>query len=202
MSEKYYGKYRSESARLQTWDYGKYAANFITICTQDRIHFFGEIKNGQMQYSPPGAIAFVLWNQIKNHAKNGEFGKVVIKPNHVHGILILNGNELYAMKTAGAAITGAGRIVQTGHALSQPDALPQPDAPSQPPTPPKTIGQQHFQNQGKNIISSIVGSYKSAVTKYCNSVNLPFGWQPRFHDHIIRDEKSYKGSRHTSLITQ
>lgn len=204
MSEKYKGKYRSESARLQTWDYGKDAAYFITICTHDRIHFFGEIKNGRMQYSPAGTIAFVLWNEIKNHAKNVEFGEFVIMPNHVHGILILDGNELYTTQTAGAAISGAGRIVRTGHALSQPDAPPQPDALPQPDAPPrpdalspppssiKTIGQQRFQNQEKNTISSIVGSYKSAVTKYCNMLNLPFGWQSRFHDHIIRDEKSFK----------
>lgn len=192
MLEKYKGKYRSESARLQTWDYGKDAAYFITICTHDRIHFFGEIKNGRMQYSPAGAIAFVLWNEIKNHAKNVEFGEFVIMPNHVHGILILDGNELYTTQTAGAAISGAGRIVRTGHALSQPGAPPQPGAPSSPSAPPKTIGQQRFQNQGKNTISSIVGSYKSAVTKYCNLLNLPFGWQTRFHDHIIRDEKSFQ----------
>jgi putative transposase len=53
-------------------------------------------------------------------------------------------------------------------------------------------GQQRFQNQGKNTISSIVGSYKSAVTKYCNRLGLPMGWQTRFHDHIIRDGASFQ----------
>ena len=57
---------------------------------------------------------------------------------------------------------------------------------------PKTIGQNRFQNQGKNSISSIIGSYKSAVTKHANRLGYEFAWQALFHDHIIRDEKSYQ----------
>ncbi len=56
----------------------------------------------------------------------------------------------------------------------------------------KTIGQQRFQNQGKNSLSSIIGSYKSAVTKHANRLELPFGWQTRFHEHIIRDDVEYQ----------
>lgn len=56
----------------------------------------------------------------------------------------------------------------------------------------KTIGQNRFQNQGKNSISSIIGSYKAAVTKHANRLGYEFAWQTRFHDHIIRDEKSYQ----------
>ncbi|MGB7786647.1 MAG: hypothetical protein WBL27_11140, partial [Salinimicrobium sp.] len=58
--------------------------------------------------------------------------------------------------------------------------------------PEKTLGQQRFQNQGKNTLSSIVGSYKSAVTKHANRLNLEFGWQPLFYDHIIRDQRSFE----------
>ena len=159
MSEKFKGKYRSESARKQDWDYGSDAAYFITICTKDRQHFFGEIEKGKIQISPAGAIADVLWFEIKNHAKNIELGEYVVMPNHVHGILILNGNN----------------VVGTTHALSLP-----------------TPGQQRFQNQGNNTISSIIGSYKSAVTKSCNRLGLPFAWQTRFHDHIIRNDESFQ----------
>lgn len=61
-----------------------------------------------------------------------------------------------------------------------------------PSTPKKSIGQQRFQNQGKNNISSIIGGYKSAVTKHANRLNFDFGWHPRFHDHIIRDDEAFK----------
>lgn len=89
MTEKFRGKYRNESARLRNWDYGSDAAYFITICTKDRIHFFGEIENGKMQVTPASAIAHVLWHEIKNHAKNVELGEFVVMTSHVYGLLIL-----------------------------------------------------------------------------------------------------------------
>jgi hypothetical protein len=54
------------------------------------------------------------------------------------------------------------------------------------------IGQQRFQNIGKNSISSIIGSYKSAVTKHSHRLGFGFEWQTRFHDHIIRDNNSFE----------
>ncbi len=64
--------------------------------------------------------------------------------------------------------------------------------PPQTPNPTdKTPGQRRFQNQGKNTISSILGGYKSAVTKHANRMGLEFDWQARFHDHVIRDEASF-----------
>jgi len=44
MSDKFQNKYRIPSARLKNWDYGRNAAYFVTICTQNRISWFGEIK--------------------------------------------------------------------------------------------------------------------------------------------------------------
>jgi hypothetical protein len=42
-----------------------------------------------------------------------------------------------------------------------------------------------------NSVSSIIGGYKSAVTKHAHRLGYDFDWQSRFYDHIIRDEKSY-----------
>lgn len=56
----------------------------------------------------------------------------------------------------------------------------------------KTIGQQRWQNQGKNTISSIVGSYKAAVTKHANRLGFENGWQAGFHEHIIRNADSFE----------
>lgn len=158
-ADKFQNKYRIPSTRLQNWDYSREGSYFITICTKDRNHDFGEIINGKMKLSPIGAIADVLWYEIKNHAKNTELGEWVVMPNHVHGILILDTN---------------GVVVEITHALS----LPQIQNPT---------GKHRFQNQGKNTISSIVGGYKSAVTKHANRLGLDFAWQTRFYDHVIRD---------------
>ena len=61
MSDKYQDKYRMQSARLQSWDYGSNAAYFITICTAGREHYFGEIIMAQMQLSETGKIAEQEW---------------------------------------------------------------------------------------------------------------------------------------------
>ena len=48
--------------------------------------------------------------------------------------------------------------------------------------------QQYSQISPKpNSISSIIRSYKSAVTRIINPKTVFFGWQPRFHDEIIKD---------------
>ncbi len=156
MSRKYKNKYRIDSIRLQHWDYRWAGAYFITICTKNREHYFGKIKNGKMILSHVGVLADVLWYQIKYHAKNIKLGAFVVMPNHIHGVVILTGDD--------------GDI----------------------PPPHQTIGQQRFQHIGKNSVSSIVGSYKSAVTKHARRLGYIFEWQTSFYDHIIRNNTAFQ----------
>ncbi|MFT4018000.1 MAG: hypothetical protein QM668_13625, partial [Agriterribacter sp.] len=93
MSDKFQNKYRIASTRLQNWDYRWNAPYFITICTLNREYYFGEIETGKMVLSKQGILADVLWHEIKNHAKNIDLDEFVIMPNHIHGILILTGND-------------------------------------------------------------------------------------------------------------
>ena len=41
--ERYRGKYRSDSIRIRNWDYGSPGFYYVTICTEDREHYFGEV---------------------------------------------------------------------------------------------------------------------------------------------------------------
>jgi REP element-mobilizing transposase RayT len=166
MQNKFKNKYRISSARIQTWDYANNGAYFITICTQNREHFFGNIKNGNMQLSEIGKLAQQFWYEIPNHFPMVELGNFVVMPNHVHGILIIDK-------------TNDEPFVETRHCLVSNIETN------------SIFGSSRFQNQGKNTISSIVGSYKSIVTKMSRQINPNFGWQSRFHDHIIRNSKSF-----------
>jgi len=125
-----------------------------------------------------GLLTDVFWHEIKHHAKNVKLDAFQVMPNHLHGILILNGDD-----------DKNGPNVETRHALSLQTPPPIPTPP--PPPPEKTIGQQRFQNQGSNTVLSIIGSYKSAVTKHANRLNIDFDWQHRFYDHIIRDDAEF-----------
>lgn len=39
----------------------------------------------------------------------------------------------------------------------------------------------------RTALGVVVGGYKQAVTRYARRNNIEFGWQSRYHDHIIRD---------------
>jgi hypothetical protein len=41
-------------------------------------------------------------------------------------------------------------------------------------------------------ISTIIRSFKSVVSKNGHLIHADFNWQPRFHDHIIRDAQSFE----------
>ncbi|MGV8814099.1 MAG: transposase [Gelidibacter sp.] len=186
MADKFHNKYRIPSARLQTWDYRWEGAYFITICTKDRKHYFGEVVNNKMNLSNVGVLADVFWHEIKNHSKNMTLGEFVVMPNHIHGIIIINpdlGHDL-------GGDLGHDPEVKTRHALSLRDVDADVHAYTNE-NPQKSIGENRFRNPGKNSVSSLIGGYKSAVTKHANRLNLDFGWQTRFYDHIIRDERSF-----------
>lgn len=71
-----------------------------------------------------------------------------------------------------------------------PGSTPPPgDTPPPDNTPPP--GARRFQNIGKKSLSSIIGSYKSAVTKHARRLGYYMEWQERFHDHLIRNDAEY-----------
>ncbi len=223
MADKFLNKYRIPSARWQHWDYGSNAPYFVTICTHHRYHYFGKVVDGQMKLSELGLLAYKYWNEIPDHFPFVILDAFVVMPNHVHGIIIIDkpnddnpqtgimddvqlgngthneqtgrgtnnvqtgheihneqtGHEIYNVQTG-----HENNNVQTGHALSLP------------PNMPNTIGQQRFRNQGKNTLSSIIGSYKSAVTKNAHHINTHFAWQTRFHDHVIRNTEACQRIHH------
>jgi REP element-mobilizing transposase RayT len=47
-----------------------------------------------------------------------------------------------------------------------------------------------FGPQSQNL-GSIVRGFKTGVTKYARMNDIEFKWQSRYHDHIIRNEKSF-----------
>ncbi len=82
-------KYRIESARLKGWDYRNPGYYFVTICTKNREHYFGQIKDGEMHLAAVGEIAAQCWREIPNHHANMGLEEFVITPNHGHGIVVI-----------------------------------------------------------------------------------------------------------------
>jgi putative transposase len=165
MTEKFKNKYRTPSARKQSWDYSNPGSYFITICTKDRAHHFGEIENQTMHLSHVGIVVDVLWHEIKNHFPNISLDAFVVMPNHLHGILTILPDP-----------------VETGQALSPHD---QGVTEKHTPTPNsntklRPLVHPRQRNPGKPTVSTIMGSYKGAITKHCNRLDLEFDWQRLF----------------------
>jgi len=60
MNNKYQNKYRIKSARLAGYDYRQAGLYFITICTHNREHYFGEIVDNEMKLSNIGMLADIF----------------------------------------------------------------------------------------------------------------------------------------------
>lgn len=213
-NDKFQNKYRSTSIRLQNWDYGWRGKYFVTICTSGREHSFGEIIDGKMQLSPVGVIADVLWHELKNHFDGIELVAFVVMPNHIHGIVAIteyigktenentyaitvdttysdNGNDNNGNNGNNDNGNGNGNV-DTTHALYlQPAPQPAPAQSQQNQSSPKTIGQKRFQNQGSHTLSSIVGSYKSAVSKHAHRMGFDFAWQSGYYENIVRNDIAF-----------
>ncbi len=159
-----------KSIRLKNWDYRNSGIYFITICTKKMEHHFGEVKNGKMELSPIGAIAYIFWHQIKIFNKNVELGEFIVMPNHIHGILFLDNDD-----TVGALHCNA-RTKQCNARTSN-----------------ENQKNEYMSNISPkaNSISTIIRSYKSAVTKNARRLGFDFEWHRNYYEHIVRDYNSY-----------
>jgi len=79
--------------RLKNYDYSQYGGYFITICTKDRVEYFGNFNNGEMQVNEIGTIAEKFWNEIPDSFDGVQTDQFVVMPNHIHGIIILMKQE-------------------------------------------------------------------------------------------------------------
>ena len=156
-------KYRIKSVRLQKWNYSSDGYYFITICTKDREHFFGKIKNGIMFLNELGCIVHEQWKMtgiIRNNVILDEF---VVMPDHIHGIIqIVETRRGASLTKHGASLTKHGASLR--------------------------IKQNKFGPLPQNSLPSIINHFKGAIKRICNKIDINFHWQSRYHDRIIRNQ--------------
>lgn len=200
---KYKGKYRIETARATWWDYNNDGAYFITFCTHNGGHYFGECKNGEMTLSTIGAIVQGFWYEIPKHFPFVALGAFQVMPNHIHGILIIDkGNK--ESPPAGAESDYGGKTgVETGVETDVetlqcnvftdiPDIPGNPDVPENLTIPPPNEFFSRISPKAGSL-SVILRSFKSVCTKHIYQVfpDTDFDWLERFWDRIIRDEEAF-----------
>ncbi|WP_414755040.1 transposase [Anabaena sp. CCY 9910] len=169
---KYKGKYRIDSTRLPAWNYASDSGYFITICTDGKKCFFGEVVQGEMQRSPIGEIAYKLWYEIPNYFSNCQIDAFCVMPNHIHGILIINQTQKDAIPIQKQEEDAIHRVSTSQWGDGERGGVTGLFNPM----------------LSKNSLSKIVRWYKGRCSFEINQIYQGFGWQQRFHDNIIRDE--------------
>ena len=80
---------KRKPTRLKEYDYSTPGAYFITICTNQRLHLFGNITDGHMQLNDLGVIVNHEILKIESYYENIRIDKYVIMPNHIHIIIVI-----------------------------------------------------------------------------------------------------------------
>ena len=175
--EKFKNKYRIPSARATWHDYGG-GAYFITVCTKNRVHYFGEIMRNENneQTIELSSIGKYLQNNLQNineHYPYAEIPLFVVMPNHWHAIVFIDGEKTPYQRRSAENITD--RQCRDG---ARPVST----------TEPTTNENMQKINAWKGWLSVVIGGIKSSTTKFTNENNFDFAWQTRFDDHIIRNQ--------------
>lgn len=188
--EKNQKKNHRKTARVIWHDYNG-GAYFITICTKNREHFFGKTINvpvvgtlratslsendnqihnktlhttslqTTMQLTPVGQFLYDNLQNITTHYPYAEIPLFVVMPNHIHLIVFIECRDVACNVRMNA------NDVQ--------------DVARNVPTTMAEIAKR------QSLLCVAMRGIKSAVTKFAHENDIDFAWQPRFHDHIIRN---------------
>ncbi len=180
----YKNKYRVEPARLTGYDYSSPGWYFITICTKNRVQYFGKIvtvetpdpgvsmvQEAKIQLSEIGQIADKYWNEIPVHFPHVNLDAFQIMPDHIHGII-----QITTVETTESGVSILTGTTDQGFTIAAVE------------TPESGVST-------RPAIGIMINLFKRACTIETRNAKLKFAWQPRFHDHIIRDDEELQRIR-------
>ena len=186
-------KHHRRSIRLKGYDYSSPGWYYLTICTFEGEFLFGKMIRDQMHPSAIGVIVRDCWSEIPQHFPSAALDVSVVMPNHVHGILIIEGTRTGTPRRAPGA--SHGMPVQSPRRLAA------------------------FGQPVPGSLATMVGQFKQAVTRrvearhdaavaaesYGHATACPPGlpwhartiasgkplhiWHENYYEHIIRNEK-------------
>lgn len=206
------------SIRLQSWNYAWPGYYFITICTKNFEHTFGEVQDRIMKLNSFGEIARQEWiktSEIRNNVIIDEF---VIMPNHMHGIIQIidhgrNRDSVRAYRDTPVLPNCDKPELPNCDKLELPNCdtpvLPNCDKPELPNRKkPAHYMREHFNSNRNQInnqfekrsfrspsndLGAIVRGYKAAVTTKINKSREVKGipvWHRNYYEHIIRNQEA------------
>jgi len=173
-------RFHRRSIRLNGYDYTRAGAYYVTACTHERAHMFGDVADAIMVPNAMGAAVQRCWDAIPEHMPMVVCDAFVVMPNHVHGIIVITDMVASDDAMAGGWSVGAGNF-----------------RPVQPPVPPADMitppdnAKRIMPVMQKGSLGHIMQTFKAAVSRQAIRDGLmPRGapiWQRGYYEHIIRD---------------
>lgn len=163
------------SPRRKEYNYASPWVYFITICTKNRVHYFGEIKCGKdgkniMKLSEVWKQTHKCRLEIPNHYPFIKLHEFICMPNHIHillGIYDGVGTQYFASKNDKYYW-----MTNECH-------------------PTRTDNNPSLPNCASWSLGSIIRWFKIGVTKFARQNNIWFERQWRYHDHIVRNQQAF-----------
>ena len=148
--------------RLPGYDYTGEGNYFVTICTHNRVEYFGKITNGKMILSDAGKIVEQIWNEIPVKFANVRLDVYQIMPDHFHGIIIIQSDNCRNLI----------------HQIPNPNEF--------------KSGIKNNPMELKSIsLGRIIRWFKGRVKFDVSKIIPNFKWQTRFYERIIRNDKEF-----------
>ena len=164
--------HQRQSIRMPSHVYSQPGAYFITVCTHQRAHLFGEIIDGRMLLNEAGLIAQNCWHAIPEHFPLVYLDECVIMPNHMHGVVVIN--------DVGAIHESPRRFAHPQRAIHESPL------------------QLNIVARRNMTIPKLVGRFKMQAAKKINILRNTPGtpiWQRNYWERIIRDEPELQSVR-------
>ncbi len=171
--------------RLREYDYSQAGCYFVTVCVQDRKCLFGEIIDDGMVLNEAGKMVARWWSETKNKFPYVELDEYVLMPNHMHGIVVIVGSDIYVC-----------------HLRVRPEPEDRESENHQQVETQRQEENQQGEDQSEGghtgpPLQEIIQWVKTMTTnEYINEVKYgrfpPFEkriWQRSFYDHVIRDDE-------------
>ena len=171
-------KHHRRSIRLKGFDYASPGAYFVTIVVRNRECLLGEVTaKGETRLNDLGEVVRAEWEALPGKFRGLALDQFVIMPNHLHGVLVLQGED----SGEGGAHTGprkgeasANRVPSKIERLVA-DASPLPIQPV------------HGTQPGS--LAAVVQNFKSVSSRRINArrqtPGVPF-WQRNYWEHVVR----------------
>lgn len=185
--------YRSDTLRLNEWDYRRSAWYFVTMCTANRRPYFGQIRNDIVGLSPAGCIAAQEAHRTPKVRPYVRLGAWIVMPNHVHGLI-----GITTESPAHDAAIDPGASERNGSTVA--DESPHPDAVDASRRDASTDENESDSTNEFRLhahsLGAIIGQYKSVCTKRIRATcRSDFGWQSRYFDRIVRNRREWAAVR-------